>query len=339
MALARAGGRHRVAVFRREGFFLGPVESCCGPVHLVDIHSIHRWHTWAEIKRLSEHIRRERIDVVHAWDADAAIFGAWAAARAGVPLITSRRDMGTIYPRWKLALMRYADRKARKVVVNAEAIANQLTARHVRSDKVVTVPNLLDLDEFDELSKTPFVGLPEGRRMVLVSRLDPEKDVALAIKAFARLRPDQPDVHLIIAGDGKERFSLSALAETCKVADRVHFLGDVTDVPGLLKACEIGILTPKSNEGLSNTILEYMAARLPTVATDCGGNRELVRDGETGCLVPVGDVNGVALAMNRLLGDQALARRCGAQARAIVEMQHRPGIVAARFSDVYQSIF
>ena len=112
MGLAQRGLPHRVAVFHRRGFFLEAVEAACGPVREVPIRHLARWATLREIARLAAWLRQERIDVLHAWDADAAIFGQFAARRAGVEFMTSRRDLAQIYPRWKRTLLRRADRVA-----------------------------------------------------------------------------------------------------------------------------------------------------------------------------------------------------------------------------------
>lgn len=318
----------RVAVSRREGFFLPAVEQRLGPVYLMDIH--HSWSpkTFLEIRRLARFIRDEKFDLVHAWDADAAIFGSRAARRAGVPFLTSRRDLGEIYGPRKLRRMEEADGAAAAVVVNAEAIGRRVSGR-----EVVVIPNILDLDEFDRLAQTSFT-LPSGRWIVHVARLDPEKDVATLLHALALV----PGVGLVVAGDGVDRASLEKLSTELSLQDRVIFIGDVTGVPALLKRAEIAVLCPKSNEGLSNAILEYQAAGLPVIATDCGGNRELVRDGENGFIIPIGDSRELAKRLKELLDHPDRACSMGALGRQQVERNHRPAAVCAVFAGLYRRI-
>jgi L-malate glycosyltransferase len=338
MELARRGGTHRVGVFRREGFFLVPVEAACGPIRHVDIRRLCSWHTIREVRELARFIRAERFNLVHCWDADAAIFGSLAARWAGVPHITSRRDMGQIYPAHKLYLMNRADRSAKAVVINAEAIRHTLNG--LAADKVHVIMNLLDMDEFDALAARPFPlreTLTKGTQIGLVARLDPEKDIGTFLRAAATLQARYKDLSFVIAGDGVERPGLEQLANELGLRERIVFLGDVTDVPALLRELHIGVLTPARNEGLSNTILEYMAASLPTVATDCGGNAELVRDGETGYLVPVGDATALADMLARLVDDSKRAAQMGVAARRHIERLHRPEVVAQQFADLYAS--
>lgn len=329
--------RQPVAVSRREGFFLEQVEQLCGPVYEMQIRHLVGFQTIGEVRRLARHITEGCFDLVHAWDADAAIFGSWAARLAGVPYITSRRDMGEIYSPQKSLLMKEADHGARAIVVNAEAIKRHLFDERRIARKVHVLPNVLDLDEFDRLAAAPFSRadeLPPGPRVLMVARLDPEKDATTFLRAAARL--SKTHASFLVAGDGMERQHLEDLATELKLEGRVKFLGDVTDVPALLRLCDVGVLVSKSNEGLSNSILEYMAARLPVVATDCGGNAEVVTHGRTGYIVKTGDENAVADAIEHALNGGG--RRMGEEGRRRVEKVHRPDAVAAQFADLYRNI-
>lgn len=338
MALAEQGWAQRVGVFRREGFFLGPVERACGSVHVVEIATLASMQTCRAVRRLAGFIRAEKIDLVHTWDADAAVFGSIAARLAGVPCVTSRRDLGEIYPAWKLWRMRRADAHARAVVVNARAIADAPCCRHLSPGKARVIPNILDLREFDERFQAPPAGLPPlpaPPRIVMVARLDPEKDVPTLLRAMIRVVGLHREARLAIIGEGGERPSLEAMCRDLGLPSHVAFLGEQTQVPALLRGAAIGVLVPNRNEGLSNTILEYMAAGLPVVATDCGGNRELVDDGVTGRVVPAGDDAAVADAIVSLLREPERARQMGVAGRRRIEQNHQPAAVAAQFAAVY----
>ena len=329
----------RVAVSRREGFFLEPVEQACGPVYQMDIHRMLSWHTWTELRRLAAFIRQERFDLVHAWDADAAIFGAKAARRAGVPLITSRRDLGEIYAARKLGLMERADRQAVAVVVNADAIGARVRANGVPAERVHVIPNILDVAEFDRLAARPIAqaqALRPGRWIGHVARLDPEKDVATLLRAAARVIVAVPEARFALAGDGVERSRLEDLAGELNLGRHVVFLGDVTEVPALLRLMEIAVLCPRANEGLSNSILEYQAAGLPVVATDCGGNRELVRENSNGCVIAPGEHEKLAARLIALLQQPEKARAWGRAGRRQVEQNHRPEAVCRQFAALYR---
>lgn len=341
MGLAKQDLPHRVAAFHRRGFFLEPVESACGPVHEVPIRHLARPATARELVRLARWLRQQQVDILHAWDADAAIFGQFAAQWAGVKFVTSRRDLGQIYSPHKLALMRRADRVAVRVVANAEAVRRHFVSQGLPAEKIEVLPNMLDLEECDRLAEKSFscaAQLPCGRRMVVVNRLDPEKNTGLLIEALPMVRQTIPDAVLIIAGDGREMPALRAQAKDVGVAEAVCLLGETTETPALLRLCEAGALVPKSNEGLSNTILEYMAAGLPTLASDCGGNRELVRNGETGRLVPENTAAAVAEAWIGLLRAPGDERVMGQRARVFVERHHASPVVLESFRRFYEAV-
>lgn len=339
--LTKCGWLSQVAVFRHEGLFLEAVESACGPVFDVGIRHMVSAETLTRILRLKWFIRYQEIDLVHCWDADAAIFGSIASRWAGVRYVTSRRDLSQIYPAHKLWLMRRADAGAKAVVVNAEAVRDSVLATGgVPASKIHVVPNLFDMAEFRQLAEQPFslaANLPPGELVGLVSRLDSEKDIATFLKAAAIVAARRPGTGFVVAGHGPERKNLEKLAAELGIASRVVFLGDVAEIPSLLKRLRVGVLVPKANEGLSNSILEYMAAGLPVVVTDCGGNRELVIDGETGILVRPGDSAATATAIERLLSGSEQAARMGARGQSVVAERHSPNIIVEKMLGLYRA--
>jgi glycosyltransferase involved in cell wall biosynthesis len=237
--------------------------------------------------------------------------------------------------------MRRADRGSRAVVVNAAAIRSIVEREGVHAERIAFIPNMLDVEEFDRLAAGPLpsgMKLPAGELVGMVARLDPEKDGATFLRAAAAVCAQVSGVGFVLAGDGPQRPGLERLATEMGLGDRVAFLGDVTCVPALLRRLAIGVLVPKANEGLSNTLLEYMAARLPIVATNCGGNSEVVGEGHNGLLTPCGDAEAVASAVLRLVRDPEQRARFGADGRSRVEAQHRPEVVAAQFLRLYAAV-
>lgn len=350
MGLARRDNPGRVLVFHRQGFFLDAVEQTCGAVKEVTIRHAARVHTIAEIVRTAQWLKREHADFLHTWDADAAVFGQFAAQLAGIPLITSRRDLGEIYPGWKRKLLARADKRAVKVVVNAAAVRDHFLKAGVDSSKMVLIPNILDLAERDrEAAAAPErphespagIDWQEGAewRLAVVNRLDPEKNTGLLIRAVAEVRKTHPSARLWVIGDGLERPALESLAKGLGVADAVLFWGERHDVASILKHVQAGALVPKANEGLSNTILEYMAASLPVLATDCGGNRELVADGERGTLLPLdASERDVAGAWMELIEHAERTQEWGQDARTFVASKFVPSIVLPQFEALYRSL-
>jgi len=332
MALAASavpGEAHRVAVFFRRGGHLEAVERATGPVVEVPVRHFVGRATAAAVRDFAAFLVQEKIDILHAWDADAAIFGQFAAAKAGCRFATSRRDLGEIYPLHKRLLLARADRKAAKVVVNAERIEERFRA----TGKTVLIGNLFDFASFAAAAEKPFSKekeLPPGKRTAVVSRLDREKNVGLLVEAL-RFLPKEAS--LVVAGDGVERASLEARAAELGLQNRIAFLGDIPDVPALLRQVDAASLVPRANEGQSNAVLEYLASGLPVLATDCGGNKELLSRharGRSELIAPDATPEAAAEAWRRVL---SFPRREAAPLAG-----HSPDEVAGAFRAMYRDI-
>jgi len=202
-------------------------------------------------------------------------------------------------------------------VAVSESTRDDLVARGLPRPNIVVIPNGIELDRY-----TPH---PDGRRaerptLLFLGRLKKYKRVDLVIEAVARLRDEGIDVELLVGGAGDQMENLRGLSARLRVDDRVDFLGFVTEERKLelLRTSWLHVLTsPKEGWGISN--LEAAACGTPTVASDAPGLRESVLDGETGLLVPHGDVGAVATAVATLISDDARREAMGVAARAFAE--------------------
>jgi glycosyltransferase involved in cell wall biosynthesis len=203
-------------------------------------------------------------------------------------------------------------------------------------DRVVVVRNGIDLRRFDELAaRAPDGPVPEGGPVVaVVANLWPVKDHRTLIEAAARVQQRIPDVRFALVGDGPERGYLEARIAELGLSRAVHLLGTRYDVPAIL-AGAVAFCLPSRAEGLSNAIMEGMAAGLPVVATDAGGNAELVRHGTTGFVVPIGDAEAMARRLVDLLTDTGRAREMGLRGRAVAEEQLSLERKQAAYRDLY----
>ena len=173
--------------------------------------------------------------------------------------------------------------------------------------------------------------------MGIVANLRPIKNIELFIRAASTLTASHPQVHFEIAGEGALRGPLQTLIDTLGLHDRVALRGTVADIPKFLGRLDVAVLCSLS-EGAPNAIMEYMAAGLPTVATDVGGNAELVEHEVTGLLVPGNDVERLAGAIDRLLRDRDLAARLGTTARQRAFAAYGVEAQARRYEDFYAAL-
>jgi glycosyltransferase involved in cell wall biosynthesis len=173
--------------------------------------------------------------------------------------------------------------------------------------------------------------------ILAVARLAPEKGLQYLIEAFPAVLRDHPRARLLIAGGGKSRSELQALAARLNVTGRVRFLGPRDDIPELLAAADLFVL-PSLKEGLPLALLEAMAARKPIVATATAGSSEVVDHGETGWLVPAADSSALASAISELLDDPAKRLALGEAAGRQVAERYSVERQAARYLALYRKL-
>ncbi len=278
------------------------------------------------ILRIAALIRSHKVDLVHANDLTMSALGLSAARLAGVSVVVNRVDMGHLRPGmtiWHRRMEMFAARHADICCANAEAVRRMcIEEEGCHPDRVVVVRNGLDLPAFDELAAQPGDPLPlePGDSMVaVIGNLWPVKGHRVLVEAAALLRERCPKVRFFCAGEGSEKAALQKRIRELGLERTVVLLGHRIDVPSLLRRADAFTLC-SSAEGLSNAVMEAMAARLPVVATDVGGNGELLEGGR-GVLVPYGDSQALAGALDRIFTDRVAAQAMGRRARAFIESE------------------
>jgi glycosyltransferase involved in cell wall biosynthesis len=318
--------------FRREGAFLADVEAEGLPLRDYPIRRLYGYRTLRRQLRMARDLRRDRIDIVHAHGFYANGFAVPAARMARAPVVLAsirdtRENMALGHRRFEKAICRLAD----GVIVNAEAIRRLLVAEGYDPAKITVVYNGIDLDAFDRGGRAPGLrkelGLEDDAPLVAVmGRLARHKGVEHFLAAAAALAARHPRVRFLVVGDTHEidvgnagyREELERRAADLGLGRRVVFTGFRSDVPAVARELAVSVLT-SFIEGLSNVLLESMAAGVPVVASSVSGNPELVEDGENGLLVPPGDPPALAAAIDRILREPELARRLGRAGRRRVE--------------------
>jgi glycosyltransferase involved in cell wall biosynthesis len=228
-------------------------------------------------------------------------------------------------------------------VVNCEAIHRLVVdEERVPAERVTLIRNGIDLEAFDARRGTPLAApLPDlgGRpSVVLVANMRHEvKRQEDFLHALALARRERPELAGFLVGEGDRTPWLRSLAARLGLDGSTFFLGRRADVPAVLSRATIGVLV-SSLEGLSNAVIEGMAAALPMVVTDAGGNGELVKHGERGLVVPVADPEALSRALLDLVRDPARARRLGAAGRSYVEAELTLPRMVSGHERVYQRV-
>jgi L-malate glycosyltransferase len=309
-----------LACLRHSGELLDELKDLDVPRPEFRIGSLYSPRTVLQAIRLIRYLRRNRIQMVHSYGIYPNLFTVPAAWLARVPVvIASIRDRGDILSPWQRSLQRLVCRLADCVLVNASTIRETLVEQGYRADNIVVIPNGVmppkPVAPRPEKDVRAELGIPAGAPLVIVfSRLNRMKGVEYFLEAVVQVAQRFPEVRFLIAGDGENRAELQEQAARLGIAGKVIFTGFRTDLPDLLKESEISVL-PSLSEGLSNSILEAMAAGVPVIASNVGGNPEIVEHEVTGLLVPVRDSGALAAAMIRLVEEPKLRAKFGAAGR------------------------
>ncbi|HJT19248.1 MAG TPA: GT4 family glycosyltransferase PelF, partial [Nitrospira sp.] len=297
--------------------------------------------------RLASYLKRHRIDIVHAYNFYANVFAVPAARLAGAPVVlASVRDTGEYWTSRQRTVNRIVCRWADRVVVNAEAIKKGLIAEGYDPRRIVVIHNGIQcpatMSRPNAARLREQLGFPPGSRLVgVVARIAPQKGLEYFLHAARDVAGRIPDVRFVVVGgnwvDQVYREGVEQLANRLGLEQVVRFLGFRLDVQELLSCLTLSVLPSISGEGLSNSLLESMAAGLPVVATTVGGNPEVVVNGETGLLVPPKDPTALAAAICRLLEDRALADSYGKAGRARVLAQFGNEQMVRKMEDLYRN--
>ncbi|RPJ45399.1 MAG: glycosyltransferase family 1 protein [Candidatus Latescibacterota bacterium] len=287
---------------------------------------------------LHRHARGRNVEVIHSYFFWSIFFGRilkrWIGARL---LVENREDLGFQWGPFERTLLRAGSRAPDRVICVAEAVREKaVRSEKIARAKTVVVPNGFDPDEFTgggDLRAE--LGIPPDAPVVgAVANFRTVKRLDRLIRASAALAAKVPNVRVVLVGRGTEEGVLRSLAAELGLEATVLFAGYRTEMATVYRTFDATVLTSES-EGCSITILESFYARLPVVVTDVGGNRELVKEGETGFLVPEWDEAIFVDRVARLLADKELRARMGAKARALVLERHSFGAVAEAYRRIY----
>lgn len=329
--LLKAEGTFNVflAALNKEGFLLGEAEKAgFTDIPEFPLNSFYDANFLFQLGKYARFLRENKIEIIHTHDFYTNVFGMFAAKSARVPFkIASKRETGGMRSKPQIMVEKLAFRLADKIVVNSGAVKNYLIGEKIPAKKIQIIYNGLDLERFSTEKKNKAVicnrlGLPFSENVkfiTLVANLRHKvKNQPMFLRAAQKIMQKFPEAHFILAGEGELEKYLENLAKELKIAENTHFIGRCEEIPELLSISYACVLTSFA-EGFSNSILEYMAAGKPVVATNVGGAAEAIVEGETGFLVSSDNDAELANRLIELLADEDKAERFGKRGREICE--------------------
>ena len=296
------------------------------------------------IPRLVRVMRRYRVEIVHThvWSAD--IWFRAAAKLIGVPVVLVTEHNVALWKRRVHKLLdRWFARMTDRIICVSEAVRMFcLEQVGLPGAKLLLIHNGIERKPFD---------VPAGRReiraalgvdanasvVIIVARLILQKGHRYFLEAMRVVCQRLPSTMALIVGNGSARAELEQLTQTLGLRGRVRFLGERTDVPALLHASDVFVLS-SLHEGLPISLLEAMHAGLPAVVTDVGGNREAMVNGETGYMVPPADAEALAEKIATLLTHQQLAASMGQAGQRRVRERFLVETMAQANQQLYETL-
>jgi len=286
---------------------------------------------------LARLIRKRRVDIVHAHTSHThaiACLACWIARRGKV-VVTRRVDFAPSrnwFTRWKYS-------RADCIVAISGCIRQVLEQYGVAPNKIRVIYSAQDPRRLDVTpSKLEDLELPKDSRVLICpAALVGHKDHATLLSAMKLVVKENPQVHLLLAGEGDLRSQIETQIGQLGLQAHVHLLGYRNDVPQLIRRADIFVLSSKM-EGLGSALIEAMFCGTPIVACAAGGIPEVVQHEETGLLVPVGDASGLAKALLRLLHDVDLARAMAERAREFAEKHFHVDHMVSEYLEIYNEL-
>ncbi len=307
------------------------------PTLRLGIQSLLRPASLRAARQLGQFWRRQRIDIVQTYFLDSTYFGALVAKLCGIRrIIRVRNNLGY----WMQGAHRYLARlmgKVTDITLTNSASGKQAVMEmdKLAAEKVAVLENGVDLERF------PPNAPPDLARSIVrvgaVGNLRPVKNIDGLIRVAALLRGRYGKLRFEVAGEGDQRSDLERLIVDKGVQDIFQLRGSVSDVPGFLARQDIAVLCSHS-EGMSNALLEYMAAGRAIVATDVGSNAQLIENGVHGLIVPPRNDEALASAIADLLEHPENAVAMAAAARRRVEVLYSREAMVRRFEDFYEKL-
>jgi glycosyltransferase involved in cell wall biosynthesis len=343
MGLDRDRFEPHIAAFRARGLRWEQLQRTGLPLVHFPVGSFRSRGALLGAWQMASYIRRHRIALVHAFDAPLTVFST-PVVRYATPaiILSSQRGDRRLTPEYH-KLLRWTDRRVDGIVVNCRYLMKHLVEEERVPERLIHLCyNGIDLDEFRPAdsprtasSRPP--DLPEGFFVIgVICALRPEKGIDTLLEAAARLRPFSTPVKLVIAGSGSLLEALQTRARELGVFSDCIWQPATSEVPRWLRHFDVFVL-PSLNEAFSNSLMEAMACRRPVIASNVGGNPELVEHGARGLLFERGNAEHLADALRSLMDDPQRRSRLAEAGYRFIHDNFSRQTAARRMGEIYDS--
>ena len=335
--LDRSRFEPHVGCLRPEGLRGRELQAAGVPIAHFPVHSYASPAALSGAWQLVRYIQRHNIRLVHTYDYPLTVFAVPIGRLfTSAIVVSSTRAHRELIPRNYHKLVRITDRLANAIVVNCEFLKRHLVEdENVPPGRIELCYNGIDLEQFRRLDIPGVKAFPPDAVVIgVVCALRPEKGLPTLLRAFAQIRNLGPRVKLAIVGGGPMRDPLEAEARSLGIWDDCVFAPATKAVAEWLSAIDIFVL-PSLSEALSNSLMEAMACGCCSVASNVGGNPELVRPGETGLLFEARDVAGLSQVLRTLVEDESLRRRLAAAGQRMVRERFSVQSSAQRMGEIF----
>ncbi len=291
------------------------------------------------LQRLVRLVKQQDVHIIQSYNISARLFGTITAKLAGVPIsIVTERTARVLYSspgsRIHVFFEKFAMRSATLLIANSEAGRDFAVSRGIKRQKTRVIYNGIDPHRL-ELTSTPHdirneFHIPQNAFLVgMVARIERLKDPFVFVEAAHQLSANYDRVYFMLIGDGSLLDAVKKQIVELKLQQRFIVTGYRSDTAHLINAMDVFILTSKEVEGCSNAIIEALSFGKPVIATDVGGNRELIQHEYNGLLISPSDVSQLVDALARLYDDSALRHRLSARAQKSAERFRQSAMVSA----------
>lgn len=315
----------------------------------------HPWYDVVALVKLVRLMRRGRYDIVHTHTAKGGFLGRIASRIAGVPHVVHTLHGVTFHDhipapirRAYVMMERFAAPFCDVMITVGEDVKRKYLEEAIGSRaQYVTIPSGMDTQSFEEARNTPETSRVAVRRefafaddelvLGMVSRLEPRKGYVYLFEAMRRLAPDFPKLRLLVVGEGAQHAELEQLVAELGIRERVVFAGYREDVARAISAFDVAVLTSLW-EGLPRVLVQYSLLERPVVTFEVEGAHEVVRDGHSGYVVPLKDVDALVDRLRRIVANAELRETFGRRARERVLGRWDVDRMVERITSLYEDV-